>query len=382
MSPAAVPWSLDEPGRRVRTAASRHPPRTRPAMCSVPTLPRITSSFRRTCGTRAPGRARAAGARCASGASSGGSFRTRTPAGIGWLPAGSASGCCWSAGGPGHAAAALDVGDSEGQRDQRPVQITFPFLRPRSVSRSGLLVVARTLLDRFEWAGNLVRAVRIRYYAAAVRAAGIRVAVPIEALEARLSGLPEGVSVEPWVGAHGQAAPGRHPHARRLARSQPGSPRKPGRGRPGVEARSHQGRDAGALAGDGEPLDRRPAPPASCAFGAPGPPRWPEPRSPSRTAATCTAAAAGNRYGPSIAATNPTRRRGCLPSAGAPRRKPRSISVVGDIRVGGGGHGPVKRRGLPRQLGGPRRPTSSSASARSRLQPCASRSRPAPAITP
>ena len=30
MSPAAVPWSLDEPGRRVRTAASRHPPRTRP----------------------------------------------------------------------------------------------------------------------------------------------------------------------------------------------------------------------------------------------------------------------------------------------------------------------------------------------------------------
>ena len=29
----------------------------------------------------------------------------------------------------------------------------------------------------------------------------------------------------------------------------------------------------------------------------PGPPRWPEPRSPSRTAATSTAAAAGNRYG-------------------------------------------------------------------------------------
>ena len=36
------------------------------------------------------------------------------------------------------------------------------------MSRSGLLVVARTLLDRFEWAGNLVRAVRIRYYAALI----------------------------------------------------------------------------------------------------------------------------------------------------------------------------------------------------------------------
>ena len=64
----------------------------------------------------------------------------------------------------------------------------------------------------------------------------------------------------------------------------------------------------------------------------------PEPRSPSRTAASSTVAAAGNRCGPSIAATNPTRRRGCLPSAAAPRRKPppgrHAASTSGDCRSG------------------------------------------------
>ena len=53
----------------------------------------------------------------------------------------------------------------------------------------------------------------------------------------------------PRVGAHGQAAPGGHPHARRLARRQPGYPGEPGGGRPGAEARRHDGRNAGALAG-------------------------------------------------------------------------------------------------------------------------------------
>ena len=88
----------------------------------------------------------------------------------------------------------------------------------------------------------------------------------------------------------------------------------------------------------GQPASTRLAPTASCAFGAPGPPRRPEPRSPSRTAATSTAAAAGNRYGPSIAATNPTRRRGCLRSAGAPGRKSppgrHAASTSGDCRSG------------------------------------------------
>ena len=56
----------------------------------------------------------------------------------------------------------------------------------------------------------------------------------------------------PRVGPHGEAAPGRDPHARRLARRQPSPPREPrGRGA-GAEARRHEGRDAGPLAGGGE----------------------------------------------------------------------------------------------------------------------------------
>ena len=53
-----------------------------------------------------------------------------------------------------------------------------------------------------------------------------------------------------------QAAPGRDPHARRLARRQPGPPGEPRRGRPRPEARRHEGRDAGPLAGGGEEAPR------------------------------------------------------------------------------------------------------------------------------
>ena len=60
----------------------------------------------------------------------------------------------------------------------------------------------------------------------------------------------------PGVGPDRQAAPGRKPHARRLARRQPGPPREPGGGRPGAEARGDDGRDAGALAGRGAPAPR------------------------------------------------------------------------------------------------------------------------------
>ena len=55
----------------------------------------------------------------------------------------------------------------------------------------------------------------------------------------------------PRVGAHRQAAPGRLPHARRLARRQPGPAGEPGGGRPGADARRHEGRNAGALASRG-----------------------------------------------------------------------------------------------------------------------------------
>ena len=53
----------------------------------------------------------------------------------------------------------------------------------------------------------------------------------------------------PGVGADGEAAPGRHPGALRLARGPPGAAREPGRGRAGPEARRDEGRDAGADAG-------------------------------------------------------------------------------------------------------------------------------------
>ena len=56
----------------------------------------------------------------------------------------------------------------------------------------------------------------------------------------------------PGVGSYGEAAPGRDPHARRLARRQPSPPREPRRGGAGAEARRHQGGDAGPLA-DGSP---------------------------------------------------------------------------------------------------------------------------------
>ena len=60
----------------------------------------------------------------------------------------------------------------------------------------------------------------------------------------------------PRVGAHRQAAPGRPPHARRLARRQPGPAGEPGGGRPGPHARGDDGRDAGARASRGAPAPR------------------------------------------------------------------------------------------------------------------------------
>ena len=60
----------------------------------------------------------------------------------------------------------------------------------------------------------------------------------------------------PRVGPHGEAALGRDPHARRLARRQPGPPREPrGRGARS-EARRDEGRDAGPVSGRGEEAPR------------------------------------------------------------------------------------------------------------------------------
>ena len=64
--------------------------------------------------------------------------------------------------------------------------------------------------------------------------------------------VPQVIVERGGLGPDRETAPGRHSHARRLARRQPGPPREPRRGRPGAEARRHQGRDAGPLAGGGE----------------------------------------------------------------------------------------------------------------------------------
>ena len=90
------------------------------------------------------------------------------------------------------------------------------------------------------------------------RLTGIRVAVPVEALEARRAGLPDGVTVEPdrievrFGGAH--KAVGRlFALAQALVSDyeQPGPRDEPVAGRTGSEARRHEGRDAGALPGRG-----------------------------------------------------------------------------------------------------------------------------------
>ena len=65
----------------------------------------------------------------------------------------------------------------------------------------------------------------------------------------------------PRVGPHGEAAPGRDPHARRLARRQPGPPREPRRGGSRPEARRHQGRSTGSEFGGRGRLPRRSRPP-------------------------------------------------------------------------------------------------------------------------
>ena len=72
----------------------------------------------------------------------------------------------------------------------------------------------------------------------------------------RLRGRRRLHSDAPRVGADREAVPGRDPHALRLARRQPDPPGEPRRGGPGAEARRHEGRDAGPLAGGGEEAPR------------------------------------------------------------------------------------------------------------------------------
>ena len=66
-----------------------------------------------------------------------------------------------------------------------------------TLPRAKLLRQFRRHRPRAAFRGEATRRARVVTAIRQARLTGIRVAVPIEALEARLSGLPEGVSVEP-----------------------------------------------------------------------------------------------------------------------------------------------------------------------------------------
>ena len=139
-------------------------------------------------------------------------------------------------------------------------------LRPARAASTARLVLPPLIVDAGPGGGGTVSGVLRRADREPAHARGVRAgrgAVPgvvrgagpcaQGGLDAARVGLhPD----PPRVGAHRQAAPGGHPHARRLARRQPGPAGEPGGGRPGAEARRHEGRDAGALAGRGSPAPR------------------------------------------------------------------------------------------------------------------------------
>ena len=81
----------------------------------------------------------------------------------------------------------------------------------RVLRRTALLRQLRTYRQRAAFRGEEARRTRLVAALRQARLTGIRVAVPIEALEARLSGLPEGVSVEAGAGSRCASAARRTP---------------------------------------------------------------------------------------------------------------------------------------------------------------------------
>ena len=146
------------------------------------------------------------------------------------------------------------------------VRVAPPDIARTALAQRAELVLPRLIVD----AGPVAMARFLEFFAARIanrrtRAAyGRAVGQFLAWCEARGLGLTAVsplhvaayIRTHPWVGAHRQAAPGGHPHARRLARRQPSYPGEPGGGRPGAEARRHDGRDAGARAGRGTPAPR------------------------------------------------------------------------------------------------------------------------------
>ena len=139
-------------------------------------------------------------------------------------------------------------------------------LRPARQASTARLVVPQLIVD----AGPVAVARFLEFFAARIanrrtRAAyGRAVGQFLAWCDARGLAL-EAVSplhVAAYIRTHPGSAPtvkqhlAGDPHARRLARRQPGPAGEPGGGRPGADARRHDGRDAGALAGRGAPAPR------------------------------------------------------------------------------------------------------------------------------
>ena len=100
--------------------------------------------------------------------------------------------------------AGVDAHDGYGQTREWPSQARRPVptshalpLRDQTLPRAELLRQLRRHRKRAAFRGEEARRERVVTAIRKARLTGIRVAVPVEALEARLSGLPAGVSVEP-----------------------------------------------------------------------------------------------------------------------------------------------------------------------------------------
>ena len=81
----------------------------------------------------------------------------------------------------------------------------------RTLPRTKLLRQLRKHRARAAFRGEAARRERLLTELRTARLTGIRVAVPVEALEGRLASLPEGVSVEPGTGSRCASAGRRRP---------------------------------------------------------------------------------------------------------------------------------------------------------------------------
>ena len=126
----------------------------------------------------------------------------------------------------------------------------------RTLPRTKLLQQLNKHRGRGAFRGEEERRARLVAELQKARLTGVRFKVPAETMSAQLAAAYIRTVGPPGIGPDREAAPGRDPYARRLARRQPSPPGEPRRGRARSEARRHQGRDAGPLASGGEEAPR------------------------------------------------------------------------------------------------------------------------------